>query len=394
MPVRKKINNRNKYTANNEVKLIRGGNEYFDTVLRMIQQAKEAIHLQTYILDGDETGQLIINALKEAAQRRVEVYLILDGYASQSLSKKIIEEIKASGIHFRFFEPLLKSKYFYFGRRLHQKLMVTDTRYAIVGGINITNRYNDMPGKPAWLDFAVFVEGEIAKELCVLCWKTWKGFPRKMGLTPCEEKSIDISIPADRSSLVRIRRNDWVRDKTQISASYIEMLNTAQTRITLLSSYFLPGMTIKKSLVKAVKRGVKIKVVLAGLSDVMVTKYAERYIYDWLLRNNIEIYEYQGNVLHGKLSVCDSKWLTIGSYNINNISAYASIELNLDINDPDFAKEAEETLEDIISKNCIPITESSFKKSTNIFKQFVRWFSYEFIKLALYLFTFYFRKKN
>ena len=215
-----------------------------------------------------------------------------------------------------------------------------------------------------------------------------------MGLTPCEEKPVNIQIPEDRSSLVRIRRNDWVRDKTQISACYIEMLNSAQSRIILLSSYFLPGSTIKKNLIKAVKKGVKIKLVLASLSDVMMAKYAERFIYDWLLRNNIEIYEYQGNVLHGKLSVCDSKWLTIGSYNINNISAYASIELNLDISDPRFAAEVEDTLEDIISKNCIRITESSLKKTTNIFTRLIRWFSYEFIKLSLYLFTFYFRKKN
>lgn len=382
------------YLANNEVKLIRGGKEYFDILLWMIRKAKDTIHLQTYIFDDDETGITIINALKDAAHRSVQVYLMVDGYASQSISRKNIESIKSSGIHFRFFDPLYKSKYFYFGRRLHHKLMVVDTQYAIVGGINITNRYNDMPGYPAWLDFAAFVEGTIARQLCVLCWKTWKGFPSIMGLTPCEEKEINIQIPPDRSSLVRIRRNDWVRDKTQISASYVEMLGTAKSQIIILSSYFLPGLIIRKSLLKAIRKGVKIKLILAGLSDVKVAKYAERFIYHWLLKNNIEIYEYQGNVLHGKLSVCDSEWLTIGSYNINNISAYASIELNLDINNPSFATEVEETLEDIIKRNCVPVTQSSLKKSTNILKRFIRWVSYESIKLFLYLFTFYFRKKN
>lgn len=394
MAYRRKGKNSDGYLTNNDVKLIRGGKEYFDTLLRMIHNAKDTIHLQTYIFDDDETGISIINALREAAQKKVQVYLIVDAYASQSISKKNIKELISSGVNFRFFEPLFKSKYFYFGRRLHQKLMVVDTRYAIVGGINITNRYNDMPGHPAWLDFAVFVEGDIAKQLCVLCWKTWKGFPSKMGLTPCEEKPTDINIPPDRSSLVRIRRNDWVRNKTQISGSYIEMLSTAKSHITLLSSYFLPGRIIKRNLLKAVKRGVKIKLILAGLSDVKVSKYAERYIYDWLLRNNIEIYEYQGNVLHGKLSVCDSEWMTIGSYNINNISAYVSIELNLDIINTSLASGVEETLENIISKNCIRVTNTSLKKSTNIFKRFVRWLSYESIKLFLYLFTFYFRKKS
>jgi cardiolipin synthase len=127
---------------------------------------------------------------------------------------------------------------------------------------------------------------------------------------------------------------------------------------------------------------------------VKVAKYAERYIYDWLLRNGIEIYEYQGNVLHGKLSICDSEWLTIGSYNINNISAYASVELNLDIRNPDFTKKVEAMLENIIQEKCIRITETSFKKSSNIFNRFVRWVSYQFIRAVLYMFTFYFRQGN
>jgi len=394
MPAKKRKKGINDYTPNNEVKLVRGGKEYFDLLLKLIEQAKDTIHLQVYIHDDDETGTRITNALKEAVKRQVKVYFMVDGYASNGMSKEFIKGLQDAGIYFRFFDPILKSKHFYFGRRLHQKVFVADTRYALVSGINITNRYNDRPGYPAWLDFGVFVEGEIAKELCVLCWKTWKGFPARMGLTPCEEQPIKFEIAPDKSSLVRIRRNDWVRGKTQISRSYNEMLRHAKSHITILSSYFLPGDIIKTNLTKAVKKGVKVKVILAGLSDVKVAKYAERYIYDWLLKNNIEIYEYQGNVLHGKLSVCDSEWLTIGSYNINNISAYASIELNLDIRNPDFATNVEELLEDLINEKCLRITQTSFKRSSNIFNRFMRWLSYEFIRIAFYLFTFYFRQKS
>jgi cardiolipin synthase len=384
----------NDYTPNNKVKLVRGGKEYFDLLLKLIEQAKDTIHLQVYIYDDDETGIRVADALKEAAKRKVKVYLLSDGYSSNGMSKEFIKDLQAAGIHFRFFDPIFKSKYFYFGRRMHQKVFVADTRYALVSGINITNRYNDRPGYPAWLDFGVFVEGDIAKELCVLCWKTWKGFPAKMGLTPCEEETLKFEIDPEKSSLVRIRRNDWVRGKTQISKSYNEMLRHAKSNITVLSSYFLPGDIIRRNLVMAVKKGVKVKVILAGLSDVKTAKYAERYIYDWLLRNNIEIYEYQGNVLHGKLSVCDNEWLTIGSYNINNISAYASIELNLDIRNAAFSKNAEDILEDLINEKCVRITETSFKKSSNIFNRIMRWISYEFIRMAFYLFTFYFRQKS
>lgn len=378
------------------MQFIRGGAAYFNRMLQMIDQAKESIHLQTYIFDDDATGRSVADALKKAAQRGVKVYMMPDGYASKVLSRSFIRELRVAGVHFRFFEPLVRSKYFYFGRRLHHKIIVTDTQYAMVGGLNITERYNDRPGYTAWLDFAVWVEGEIVKELCVLCWKTWKGFPAKTGALPCEQEYLQApSLPLPgASSRVRMRINDWVRNKHEISRSYIEMLKTAQSHAVILCSYFLPGETFRKKLSLAAKRGIKIRIILAGLSDIKLAKYAERYIYDWLLRNNVAIYEYQGNVLHGKVSVCDTRWLTIGSYNINNISAHASIELNLDIHDENFAAEVERILEDIIENECIEVTRAMLVQKRSLLKRFIWWCSYQTVKGLIYLFTFYFRKKN
>jgi cardiolipin synthase len=382
------------YTTHNKVKFIRGGAPYFSRMLKMINSAKHSIHLQTYIFDDDDTGKLIGEALKNAAGRGVKVYVLPDGYASNVISKSFINELKAAGVHFRFFEPVIRSKYFYFGRRLHHKIIVTDAQYAMVGGINITERYNDRPGYTAWLDFAVFVEGEIVKELCVLCWKTWKGFPAKIGSIPCGSEPLPDELLSDASTMVRMRINDWVRNKKQISSSYSEMLQNAQSHVVILCSYFLPGKTFRKNLMRAAKRGVHIKIILAGLSDIKTAKYAERYIYDWLLRNNVAVYEYQGNVLHGKVAVCDTTWLTIGSYNINNISAHASIELNLDIRDADFSAEVEAVFEDIIEKECIHVTHKMLIQKRTLLKRFMWWSSYQLVKGLIYLFTFYFRQKN
>jgi len=190
-----------------------------------------------------------------------------------------------------------------------------------------------------------------------------------------------------------MRRNDWVRRKNQISASYIEMLKNAKSEITILSSYFLPGSMIRKHLIQAARRGVKIKVIMAGRSDVMLAKQAERFIYKELLKNKIEIYEYQKNILHGKIAVSDKEWLTIGSYNVNNISAYASIELNLDVCDAAFATQVNNMLEDIVRKDCIRITTRYLEKRTNIFKKIVHWASYEVVRFIFYMFTFYFKHK-
>lgn len=382
------------YTMHNKVKLVRAGAPYFDTLLNLVTRAKEFIHLQVYILSDDETGNKVVEALLAAVKRNVEVYVMADAYASHDLPKHFVKRLEDGGIHFRFFQPFFKSKYFYIGRRLHQKLVVADAKYCMVGGINIGNRYNDMPGEPAWLDFALFAEGEIAKEICVLAWKTWKSFPPEMGLTPCEEKQIHFAIKAEENSLVRMRRNDWVRSKSEISKTYKEMFATASSHITILCSYFMPGNLMKKNILRAVKRGVNVKVIMAGRSDIMLAKNAERFMYAWLLRNKVEIYEYCENILHGKVAVCDGKWMTIGSYNINNISAYASIELNLDVKNPEFAKNTEYVLQDIMAKNCLHITNEEETKTRNIFKQFVWWCSYELIRAMFFLFTFYYKQRE
>jgi cardiolipin synthase A/B len=382
------------YTAQNKIQLVRGGKQYFDLLLQLINQATESIHLQTYIFNDDTTGQLVAAALQAAAQRKVQVYLLADGYASQVMGKKMIAVLRAAGVHFRFFQPFFKSKQFYFGRRMHHKVFVADARFVLVGGVNIANRYNDMPTQPAWLDFALYAEGEIAKQFCVLCFKTWNNFSLNMGITPCEEKQQVFNFAEAEKTLVRMRRNDWVRRKNEISATYIEMFKNVQSHITILCSYFLPGKIIRRLLKNAAKRGVKIKVITAGPSDIMLAKYAERWMYDWLLRNKIDLYEYQPTVLHAKVAVCDGEWLTIGSYNINDISAYASIELNVDVHNANFAAALEQILSNIITAECIHITKEKHLQSKNIFKQFIRWCSYEFIRVVFYMLTFYFKRRR
>jgi cardiolipin synthase A/B len=251
-----------------------------------------------------------------------------------------------------------------------------------------------LPGNPAWLDFALLTQGAIVKDLCALCWKTWKGYVKSSVFEPCIQSGLKPATESFELADVRMRRNDWVRQKNQISKTYIEMMLGSKSHITILCSYFLPGNILRKYIKRAVKRGVKIKVIMAGKSDLVVAKNAERFMYDWLLRNKVEIYEYQDNILHGKIAVCDSKWMTIGSYNVNDISAYASIELNLDVNNATFAKHVEQTMDEIILNDCLPVTHESHLHSKNIVKQFFRWVSYEIFRLSFNVFTFYFKQRT
>src|SRR5450432_4380137 len=178
------------YSVQNKIRLVHGGKPYFDQMLEMINQAQVIIQLQVYIYDQDETGRTVTEALVAAAKRNVQVYLMADGYASQKLPKSFLHEVGQAGIHFRFFEPLFRSRKSYFGRRMHHKVIVVDNRYAMVGGINISNHYNDRPGQPGWLDFALHMEGDVVKQLCRVCQKTWNGYLPVKPVVLCHDKSM------------------------------------------------------------------------------------------------------------------------------------------------------------------------------------------------------------
>jgi cardiolipin synthase len=178
----------------------------------------------------------------------------------------------------------------------------------------------------------------------------------------------------------------------EITRSYLELIKYSRKEIIIMSGYFLPGQFVRNALSKAAARGVAIKVIIAGTSDVLIAKAAERFWYNWLLRNKIKIYEYRSGILHGKVSVYDQQWITIGSYNVNNISAYASVELNLDIRDRALGAATAKDLEDIIANQCTEITGEHVMKHYSVLQRFRFWLSYEIYRIGVFLFTFYFRQ--
>lgn len=386
------INKKSAYIPHNKAKLIRGGREYFTLLPKLIAQAQRTIHLQVYIFEDDETGKMVGAALMEAAKRGVRVYLLCDGYASKELSAGFIKELYTAGVNFRFYEPLLKSEHFYFGRRMHQKVLVVDGHYGLVGGINISNRYNDIDDDPAWMDWAIFMEGPICNALHNVCINLWAK-PGQMAMKRSMRHDIP-AIPVAGNSPLRIRRNDWVKSKNQISRSYIDMFKKATSNVIIMSGYFLPGTIIRHHMSRATKRGINIRVIVAGKSDVKLAKHAERYMYRWLLKRDIKLFEYTKSVLHGKMATRDQKWVTIGSYNVNDISAYASVELNIDVNDAEFAMNVQKQLEDIMQNDCTQITEETYNKKYNFFQRFIQYCSYWLVRIIFYLFTFYFKQRQ
>ena len=369
------------------LRLIKGGKKYFDLLQELIAKAEQSIYFQTYIFEEDETGIEVAEALKAAAKRNVTVSLLVDGYASKALSKTFINDLKQAGVKFKMFDPLLKSKYFYLGRRLHHKVVTVDSTFSLVGGINISNRYNDRTGQPAWLDWAIYAEGEISETLSKICEDRMQPMSIKRFV---RRKRHAVK---NKIGSTKVNVNDWVRGKKEITRSYIEMFGKAKHNIIILSAYFLPSDLFKRKLRAAARRGVKVQVILAGTSDIPIAKYAERYMYHWLLKSGIEIFEYERSVLHGKMATCDGHWVTVGSYNINTISSNASIELNLAITDGAFTKQAEQQLHEIMRKGCVKITPENLK-TYGWAVRIAHRAAYYLYRAVFFIFTFYFKQQE
>ena len=382
------------FSSQNRVRLIKGGASFFAALREQIEKAQQTIHLQTYIFHNDQTGTEIAHLLMAAAQRGVAVYLMADGYASRSLPKEFIRTLEDAGVHFRFFEPVFRSEHFYFGRRLHHKVVVFDNRYGLVSGSNIADRYNDLPNQPAWYDMALLVEGDAVLELYDICLKIWEKDTTKRNVL--RKKLVDLFnyIGKEDAVGVRVLQNDWVRRKLEIYFGYHKLFKESKKSIHIVCSYFLPGLSMRNRLSNAVKRGVEVKVVLSNVSDVSFTKHAERYLYNWMFRNGIQVYEYLPTVLHAKYAVVDDDLVSLGSYNINDLSAQASVELNLLVRDHEIASEVHDEIREVIDNKCIKIDPADYSFNLLSFKQLWRFLCFHALRMTLAVGTFYFKQEE
>jgi cardiolipin synthase len=376
-----KRHSRHDYKEGHSVKLVQSGEPFFAANIKAIDEARQ--YFQTYIVDEDETGQRIIDALVRAAARGVRIYLLLDAFGTKYLTDEFIEKIEDSGILFRFFSPVFITKGFQMSLRLHHKVLLVDGELAIIGGMNFADRYHGAPGRKEWLDFAIIVRGPECMHINSILRKLWnKTFISK------EDRSNEIvhSVKTYEENIrLRVTENNWYRNKIEILRSYRSAFKHAHHHMIIFASYFLPGRLERKLLRLASARGVDIKIVLASESDAPMFKRATGFLYEYILRNNIKIYEYLPSNLHAKVATVDGKWSTVGSYNLNHISDYGSIEMNADILDTAFTENFEKILLKIIKNDCRQVTAEEFLKRRTWYSRVRGWFSYQMIRFLMRL---------
>ena len=378
------VPSRHNYKSGHYTELLRSGEQYFAACERIIDGAQQYIHFQTYIVDDDATGRRIVDALIRASNRGgVRIYFLLDAFGGGSFTKELQNKIEEAGILFRFFSPGLITKGFQLSLRLHHKVLLVDGETAIIGGMNVADRYHGTKEAKEWLDFAILLKGPECAHVLFILKKLWN----KAFISRKERSREMLHNPPifEEDIKVKVLQNNWYRNKIEILKSYRSALKHAQDRMVIFQSYFLPGRNERKLLRNASRRGVDIKIVLASESDAWVFKRATNFLYDFILRNNISIYEYTPSNLHAKVATVDGNWSTIGSYNMNHLSDYGSVEMNVDIFDAPFAEKFEEILLNEIKNNCREVTfEEHIHRKTKI-SRFFDWTSYQTIRFMMRL---------
>ncbi|MBX7205480.1 MAG: hypothetical protein K1X81_08660 [Bacteroidia bacterium] len=366
------------YSSGNKTALLQSGESFFVQLLQLIHNSRSWIHIQTYILEEDATGNEVLHALIDAAQRGINVYLITDGYGTK-LSAPTVKKLRAGGVFYRNFSPV---RWMRVGKRLHHKVVVTDEGKALVGGINIADKYRGKSTEKPWLDFALLIQGPACNQIREVCEHLWQRRFRRIHF-----KHADLKPSVAGGDIpVALSVNNWYVRKSEVSGAYEHIIHSAKEELLIVASYFLPGKSIRKALAQAAARGVKITVLLSGISDVPMVNRATRYLYDWLLRNKITIYEWCPSVLHGKLMVADREWFTVGSYNINRLSDYGSIELNIHVHHAATAVSVQQTIELIMEHGAEKVKAEVYAHEKSVLKQLMNFASYYFIRFLLKLF--------
>lgn len=322
------------FTLNNYARLLPSGQEMFQTIFDSVLSAKEIICIEFYIFKDDDTGKRLAEILKEKSRQGVKVYILYDHWGSFRTSRSFWMDLKKSGINLRSSHPFRWSSPKQYIHRDHKKLLLIDGQKAFTGGFNIGSEYHGyLKARHTWRDTGIYLEGPIAETLLDIfrkTWMAWRGEP-----IAYEKKYQPLT---QGISVIPIFTNS-AKSRRRMRKLFFYSIRNAKEGIFLTTAYFTPSHRIILALEGAVKRGVKVKLLLPDKSDIPIVDYVARAFYTKLLKAGIEIYTYQDKILHAKTAVFDGYWSIIGSANLDFQSLRRNDEGNVGILDKDFGSE-------------------------------------------------------
>jgi cardiolipin synthase len=342
------------------------GREVFPAMLEAIDAATMTVSLESYIYSASPIGDRFRDALIRACRRGVTVRVMVDGLGSSALPGDYWEPLIAAGGQARWFNPI---KLHRMGIRDHRKILVCDSHVAFIGGFNIASEYDGDGVTCGWCDIGLKVVGWLA---CELQESFDEMFPRAdfkhkrklllrrpRKLPSSGREQLLLSGPGlGFSPIKRALRRDFANARS----------------VEIVVAYFLPSWRIRRSLMRIARQGGRVRLILAGKSDVAVSQLAGQSLYRRLLKAGIEIFEYQPQILHAKLFIIDDT-VYVGSSNLDHRSLNINYELLVRFEARDFADRARAVFNEQLSHSR-RITLEEWKKSRSLWQRIKQRWSY------------------
>jgi len=393
-----------------QIKLLKGGAEFFPELIRTLDAARSQVQLETYIFDFHGNGALVAAALERAGRRGLRVWVVVDGVGAPRLPEEWRLRFDEAGVAWHVYSPLgalgllIPNRW----RRLHRKLCVIDGHVAFCGGINILDDWHDPQYgalKSPRLDFAVCATGALVQQVQEATTQLWwrmqavkhvrqQNFPEAFS----SFKAAGLHFPwlntaQDATGQSWVARaglllRDNVMHRGQIERAYLRAIGTARHEIVIANAYFLPGRKLRQALVHAAKRGVRVQLLLQGRYEYFMQYHAARPVYSQLLAAGIEIFEYTESFLHAKVAVIDAHhehpWATVGSSNLDPFSLLLAREANVVVADNAFAQQLHSALGKAIATGADKVLpDALLARST--FQRGMDWLALGLMRFAIWL---------
>ena len=378
------------FSRNNTVTLLRNGQEKFDDMFSAIRQAKHSVHLEYFNFRNDSIAMLLFDILAEKAKEGVKIRALYDAFGNSSnnqpLKKHHLKSLRERGIEIHEFDPIRFPWVNHIFGRDHRKIVVIDGRIAYTGGMNVADYYiNGTEVVGEWRDMHCRLEGEEVNTLQEIFFRAWEKTTGEQ--LSGEEyfqggKSIEDvlnlkrdSLPTTGKMLCGIVNREPHRTPNAVRQFYYHALNSARDTIQIVNPYFTLIPKIRKAIVNAVERGVKVQIMIAEPSDIPLTPDCVFYNANKLQKKGCEVWVYQPGFHHTKVNMVDGKFCTVGSTNLDARSLRCDYEENVAIIDEHVTRQLIDMFEKD-KKDSFKLEKGTYKKWRTPWQRFRGWFAH------------------
>lgn len=332
------------YLSLNNLKLLINGEEKFPEVLKTLETATSFIHMEYYDWENDTRGNQIKDVLIRKVKEGVKVRVLFDDYASRKIKHNIVKELKANGIEIY---PVIKLKLVAFANRInhrdHRKVIIMDGHTAFVGGINISDRYdNSIDTGLFWRDTHVKIMGPAVLNMqrhFIVNWNACQ--PDKLDVTEELFPTKNQDKTPENGELTQIVGGGPIYPLSNIMSTYFRIFTLAKKKLYVTNPYFIPNDSILNSLKEAAISGVDVRLMIPEKSDSAIVGAASKFYFEELLQTGVKIYMYKKGFVHAKTVVADDFLSVVGTANMD----IRSFDLNFEIMSLNYGKSFSKELE-------------------------------------------------